>query len=275
MSYNSSLVLLLTAVIVLLLAGIFLYEKFKRALKLKSAVVTGFFFGIVGGLLLVHAILFWPGAQEQIYAELACMSGSSVGWLLGMWLTPLGANEGTKFSKYWTAIGVGSGFTIKWAMDRVVEHTGWLLGHAFISILFTVAFLVTTVAVYNSRAYEDALTIAPRSPLPEYTTLKGETVAVKADTVAVFYAAVVGPNDPMSRWGVFPESLGTINDLGVFHAALERRYRPHYCIQRRRPHAFRLHPGRGFRRRLTATAAVGVSSLHALSTSLPHRQSLS
>lgn len=219
MSYNSSLVLLLTIVVVLLLVGLPLYEKFKHALKLKAVVVTGFFFGIVGGLLLVHSIVFWPTAHEQIYAELACLSGSSIGWLLGMWLSPMGANEGTKFSKYWTAIGVGSGFTIKWAMDRIVEHAGWVASHAFISTLFAVAFLVTTAAVYNSRAYEDGLTIAPRTPLPEHTTLKGETVAVKADTVAVFYAAVVGPNDPMSKWGVFPESLGTIDDLGVFRAA--------------------------------------------------------
>lgn len=219
MSYNSSLVFLLAAVLVLLGAGFPLYEKYKHPLKLKAAVITGIFFGMVGGLLLVHAIMFWPGSMEQIYAELSCLSGASLGWLLGMWLSPLGANESSKFSKYWTAIGVGSGFTIKWAMDRIVEHAGWIVGHAFLSVLFAVAFLVTTAAVYNSRAYEDALTIAPRSPLAEYTTIKGETIAIKAGTTAVFYAAVVGPNDPLSRWSVFPDTLGAINDLGVFHAS--------------------------------------------------------
>ncbi|MGI4757522.1 MAG: hypothetical protein ACRYGF_11825 [Janthinobacterium lividum] len=219
MSYNRSLVLLLLLVICLLAVGFPLYEKYKRQLKLKAAVLTGVFFGIVGGLLLVHAIIYWPGAQAQIYAELACLSGASIGWLLGMWLSPLGANESSKFAKYWTAIGVGSGFTIKWVMDRVADHTGWLVNHAFISTLFIVALVVTMASVYNSRAYEDSLTIAPRSPLPEYTTLKGDTVAVKAGTQATFYAAVFGPNDPLSKWGVFPDSIGQIDDLGVFKAS--------------------------------------------------------
>lgn len=218
MSYNKSLVLLLTATVLLLLVGVPLFEKYKQSLKLKSEVVAGYFFGIVGALLLVHAILYWPGAQAQIAAELAALAGSSLGWLIGMWLSPMGTGESTKFAKYWTAIGVGSGFTIKWAMDRAAQHAGWFLDHAFISTLFTVALVVTTAAVYNSRAYRDALTIAPRKPLPDDIVITGDTVEMKAGRTTEFYAAVTGPNDPLSRWDVFPASLGMITAEGVFTA---------------------------------------------------------
>ena len=218
MSYNSSLVCLLTLTVILLCAGLYLYEKYKQSLRLKLPVVTGCFFGVSGGLLLVHAILYWPGAQEQIYGELACLSGCSLGWLIGMWLSPMGTTESTKFAKYWTAVGVGSGFTIKWAMDRVVAHAGWFAAHAFISVLFAVALVVTTAAVYNSRAYNDSLTIAPRQPLLDGTTISGGAIRVQAGKHAALYAAVVGPNDPLTRWAVFPAELGSVGDDGIFHA---------------------------------------------------------
>lgn len=145
MSYNSSLVLLLAVTLLLFLIGLPLFEKYKRTLKLKAAVVTGYLFGLVGALLLVHAILYWPGAQMQIAAELAALAGSSVGWLIGMWLSPMGTTESTKFTKYWTAIGVGSGFTLKWAIDHVAQYRGWIADHAFISVLFAVALVVSTL----------------------------------------------------------------------------------------------------------------------------------
>ncbi len=219
MSYNKSLVLLLAATVVLLVIGLPLFEEYKQQLKLKATVVTGYFFGVVGALLLVHAILYWPGAEPQIAAELAALAGSSLGWLIGMWLSPMGTQETTKFTKYWTAIGVGSGFTLKWAIDHVAQYRGWIADHAFISALFIIALVVTTAAVYNARAYTDALVIAPRNPLPSTANTDGDTVNVKTGSSVALYAAVSGPNDPLAKWDVFPASLGSIAADGVFTAA--------------------------------------------------------
>lgn len=219
MSYNSSLVLLLASIVVLLIIGLFLFEEYKRALRLKAAAVTGYFFGIVGALLLVHAILYSTRAQAQVFAELAALAGSSVGWLIGMWLSPMGTTESTKFTKYWTAIGVGSGFTLKWAIDHVAQYRGWIADHAFISVLFAVALIVTTAAVYNSRAYTDAVVIAPRKPLPSTTETDGDAIKVTAGSSVALYAAVSGTNDPLAKWDVFPPSLGAVTQDGLFTAA--------------------------------------------------------
>lgn len=218
MSYNSSLVLLLAIALALLVTGFALFEKYKRALKLQAVVVTGYFFGVVGALLLVHAILYWPGAQQQIAAELAALAGSSLGWLIGMWLSPMGTSESTKFTKYWTAIGVGSGFTLKWAIDHVTQYRGWIADHAFISALFTVALVVTTAAVYNSRAYNNAVVIAPRQPMPSTVQIDGTAIKVTAGSTVALYAAVAGPNDPLAKWDIFPPSLGTVTQDGMFVA---------------------------------------------------------
>lgn len=217
MSYNSSLMLLLTVVVVLLMVGVILFTRYNHTFKLKGAVLTGSFFGIVGALLLMHAILYWPAAEARIFAELAVLAGSSLGWLIGMWLSPMTTTETTKFAKYWTAIGVGSGFTLKWAIDHITEYKGWIASHAFVSTLFCVALVASTAAVYNTRAYNDTLVIAPRKPLPPTMTV-GASVQVKLGSTAAFYAAVIGPNDPLSKWDIFPPSLGTITGEGVFTA---------------------------------------------------------
>ena len=218
MSYTSSLIRLLAVTVLCIAVGFPLYLRYKAEYRLNPAVVFGVFFGIVAALLLVHALLFWPGSSSQIYAELACLSGASLGWLLGMWLSPMGSNESTKFASYWTVIGVGSGFTAKWAFDRVVLHAGWFADHAFVSTLFAVAMLVTTAAVYNSRAYEQSLSLAPRKPLASTTVLNGNVVEIHAGTVAEFYAATVGPADPLCRWEVLPGTLGRVDSAGVFTA---------------------------------------------------------
>jgi hypothetical protein len=217
-SYNWSLIVIFVLAVVALGIGFHYFRLYSTQYRLKPTVAAGIYFSQLVAIMLVHAILFWPTRPQQIFSELACLAGASLGWLIGMWLSPVGAQESTKFSRYWTAIGVGSGFTIKWAIDKLVDKAPWFREHAFASILFAIALLTTTAAVYYSRAYDDFLTIAPRVPLAATTAINGDTIAINAGTAAQFYAAVNGPNDPLSIWQVFPSTLGQIDATGLFTA---------------------------------------------------------
>ncbi len=219
MSYTTSLLSIVIVTVVLAAVGFPFYLRYRAQYRLNPAVIFGVFFGMVAAVLVVHSILFFRDYPTEIYGELAGLSGASLGWLIGMWLSPMGSTEGSKFSKYWTAIGVGSGFTLKWAMERVSEASPWIKSHPAICLLFAVSLLVTTAAVYNSRAYEDSLTIAPRKPLAITTAVTGDFVEVKVNTAAAFYTACVGPSDPLTRWEVIPDSLGSIDAMGIFAAA--------------------------------------------------------
>ena len=219
MSYTSSLFLITGVTVLLAVVGFPVYLRYKLQYKLNPEVIFGVFFGMVAAVLVVHSIVFISTYPTQIYGELASLAGASLGWLIGMWLSPIGSTESTKFSKYWTAIGVGSGFTLKWAMERVSGSSEWIKGHPAVCLLFAVPLLVTTAAVYNRRAYEDSLTIAPRKPLPISTAVTDDFVEVKVNTSAVFYTTCVGPSDPLTRWEVIPASLGVVDALGLFTAA--------------------------------------------------------
>jgi hypothetical protein len=216
--YNWSLVIIFVVAVLALAVGFHYFRLYSAQYRIKPTVAAGIYFSLLVAVMLVHSILFWPEKQTQIYAELACLSGASLGWLIGMWLSPVGSQESTKFSRYWTAIGVGSGFTIKWGIDKLAGKIIWFEQHAFISMLFVIALLISTAAVYYSRAYDDFLTIAPRVPLAASTVINGDNVEIKAGTAAQFYAAVNGPNDPLSIWQVFPGTLGQIDATGLFTA---------------------------------------------------------
>lgn len=103
-------------------AGCWLYVEYKKKFKINLATVTSIFWSLVVGVLLIECVFYWQQEEIRIPAMLAGLAGASIGWLLGMWISPMGRTESTKFAKYWTAIGVGSGFTLKWALDHVVDN---------------------------------------------------------------------------------------------------------------------------------------------------------
>jgi hypothetical protein len=119
MKFVTSLILIIFATLGALVLCTWLYYKFKKKLKLNLATLISIFWGIVIAVLLLDGIFYTKCLTLQIQALLAGLGGASLGWLIGMWISPMGKSESTKFGKYWTAIGVGSGFSAKWVLDKI------------------------------------------------------------------------------------------------------------------------------------------------------------
>ena len=203
------------------------YLRNGKKLKLNYQVLVTSFWGLVIAVLLLECICFSQNPSDVLPVRciLAGLLGVCTGWIVGIWITPLSRSESTTFGKYWTAIGVGSGFTLKWAIDQVREpnHLAWLRANWLVAVVFAIAGLMTLAAAYNARAYNNSLDVFLRDePGNEDVTAK-DPVTIRTSGKASFYACVSGPSDPDCRWIVVPDNpgdvgFGSVDEHGLFTA---------------------------------------------------------
>lgn len=176
------------------------FERNRKAKKLSAALIFSSFWATAGGGFLLVAIVGSPASGTQLIQNvLAGLAGAGLGWLLGMYISPIGSSEATAFQKYGTALaGVLSGYTLKSAVEFVQAHPHLIRTHAFPIAFFVISTLLVTAVVYNSRAYDNKLLeIHLKGPQP---VIEDGRIKIDAGKISNFYAQITGPEDPTVRW---------------------------------------------------------------------------
>lgn len=203
-AHVTSLIIYLLFVVAGLAALSYYYERYRLEKKLSAAVIFSSFWAIVaGGLILWIMTVGYRSLDEFVQSFLASLGGAALGWLLGMYISPIGTSEATAFQKYGTALaGVLSGYTLKSAIDFAMNHRTLLRAHWLPLELFAICTVLSVGAVYNSRAYDNKLLeVHVKGDNP---TLINGAVQLAPSATAAFYAKVIGPGDPAVAWDVFP-----------------------------------------------------------------------
>jgi MFS family permease len=108
--------------------------------------------------MIIAAFVFPPQKQDRWMSLMLLIGGISVGWIIGIIMSPYTAGEKTKFESYMKAVASFlSGYVVAHLNDLIkhimkTEFLGNPL-HLFQLILLLASFCVSVVLVYYTREY--------------------------------------------------------------------------------------------------------------------------
>lgn len=179
-------------------------------LPISESALYSVLWALAGGVLVVGlALTLSPDMDEVRLALMLALFGSSLGWIIGTYVSPQDVPEQQAFAGFKTAVvGVFSGWLLsklQAAFGKLLD-SGELLTRRFVqrSMFLMIPMLITISAVYNAREYKNLNVLISTTSEKTSTVDRNSHIELHPGEEARFLAEARFTGDTSVTWSIDP-----------------------------------------------------------------------